>query len=839
MIRNTLLLLPLLAIVLLYFLQEGITVHSLKIGQYKMQGLYLKLDNKLTLKIEKLEIPKEKKQEGMKRIDAQLRTLKRVLTLFEYIELNSVHFTNDTYKVIYADETIYIDSNSYEIAGMITPQKGGMVATLPLIHLKKQDVTLQGEMTYGYSDERITFKGRYALPNLAGTLRAEIQDKKVTFLLKSQETGSISPLLDMLEIPEETRVWMDKKVRAKHYRLLSLKGMGSIGKEGLKLDVPAMRGEALLQDVTIKFDTKLRPVVAKEVNVRFHDDRLDFDLKDPYYHRKGISGSQAALLNLTGKGHSRLLLKLKFHSPYDKEMKKILAAYDVQIPLEQKKGTLRAEVKLDVDLGTEETKVEGRVFVSRGSMLLLGGAPLHFKGGEITFTRNRVALWHVSLYDSWFDAVLNGFMNLDTKKAKFKVDINHLQMGNKKETSIVIGNKKKVPLLLSYGEQVQLDLPSYRIRINTLKDGGIKITNTDIRPLLPFVKHLPLQLSSGKFTLRTKDYRRYDFSGEATWKHSYLYQKGGYLSQIPFVGTYQKERLKLSVLNGNLVYDSKQSSIGIKNINIDVKKMMALYGEKQRKSLNKLGAKGSNSMIRYDKYVLLTDHFNFSIRGKNTRFSASKDGDRVRIEKNGDSLFVHADKIKDKMLQALIHFNGLRGGRYSLELLGSIKGELRGVINVKGGAIESFKAYNDLIALLNTIPALMTLSDPGFSQKGYVVRNGKIAFRIIGDQVVFDSIYIDGKSSTIAGKGTVSLKSGKLDIDLAVRTAREVGKVLGSLPLVGYILFGKDKSMTTGVKIVGTLDHPKAKTHPVQEALIYPLELLKRTITSPAHIINQ
>jgi hypothetical protein len=209
------------------------------------------------------------------------------------------------------------------------------------------------------------------------------------------------------------------------------------------------------------------------------------------------------------------------------------------------------------------------------------------------------------------------------------------------------------------------------------------------------------------------------------------------------------------------------------------------------------------------------------------------------LEKNGNSLVVHANKIKDTMLKALIHFGGLQGGRYSLELLGNIKGEMKGVIDIKGGAIESFKAYNDLIALFNTIPALMTLSDPGFSKKGFVIRDGKIEFRVLKDSVVFDNIYLNGKSATIAGKGTVELDSGKLNIDLAVRTAREVGKVLGSLPLVGYILFGKDKSITTGVKITGTLDNPNAKTNPVQEALLYPLELIKRTVTSPAHIINK
>jgi len=804
-----------------------------------MQGLYLKLDNKLTLKIEKLEIPKEDSKGDLNTIDRHLREIKRVLTFFEYIELGSVRFTNDTYRIIYADDTIYVDSNAYEIAGMITPQKGGMIAKLPLIHIKKQQLILQGEMSYGYRSERVTFKGVYEIAGIKGEAHLQIQDHKVTFLLNSQETKHISQMLDMFEIPEGTRVWIDKKVQAKRYRLRSFRGSGTIGKEGFVPDFQTMHAEAVLQDVMIRFEDTLKPVLAKKVTIRFHDDRLDFDLDTPRYHKKDMTGSQVALLNLTGKEHARLLLKLKFHTLYDKEIDKILGAYDVNIPLQQKKGKMRATIDLDVDLDTVETKVEGRVFVSKNSVILLSGVPLHLGGGEITFTRNRVALWSVPLYESWFGGVVNGFINLSTQKAKFKVDIKRLLLGTKGESSVQIRNKKKVPLLLSYKDRIEFAFPSYHLKIEALKKGGIKIINKDIKPLLPFIKNLPLKLSSGKFTLGTRDYKNYAFSGKATWKRSYLYKKGGYISTVPFEGGYKNNTLKLNALNGNLAYDSKKSLIQIKNINIDAKKMLALYAGKKGKALKKLQVKGRNSMIRYGKYVLLTDAFELSVSGKNTTFTATKDGDRVRIEKNGNSLVVHANQIKDKMLKALIHFNGLHGGRYSLELLGNLKGELRGVIDIKGGAIESFKAYNDLIALFNTIPALVTLSDPGFSQKGYVVRSGKIEFRILSDKVVFDKIYIDGKSSTIAGKGTVALESGKLNIDLAVRTAREVGKVLGSLPLVGYILFGKDKSITTGVKIVGTLDNPEAKTHPVQEALLYPLELIKRTITSPAHIINQ
>ena len=774
----------------------------------------------------------------MNDVETLLLKVKKILTFFDYIELDAIHFTNDTYRMIYADDTIYIDSRSYEIAGMIHPLHGGLRATIPLIYIKKYNLTLHGELTYGYHTQKMTFRGRYKLLNIEGNLSVEIQDKEVDFLLDSEQTEDITKVLDMFPIPEKIRAWLDRKVKAKQYRLLSLRGKGVLTKQGFVLDVKRLKGRAVLDQVKVKYHPDLNPASIKQLTVRLHDDRLDFDLEAPSYQNKSIQGTQVALLHLSKKGKKRLLLKIKFHSRYDDEIAKLLAAYKVKLPLKQLKGKIRTEVNLDIDLKHKKVKVEGRALLSKGKMIV-GGTPLSMYGGEVTFSSKQVALWNIDLYDSWYRGIVNGFINLSTKRAKFKVDLKSLVLGDKENISLQIKNKKKIPVTMRYKQGVQFDIPAYSTRINGIKGGGIKITNNDLKALLPFIKGMPLQLKGGKLTLLAYKERGYDFQGKVEWKNSYLYQKGGYLSIVPFKGTYKKGKLSLSALNGKFLYESKKDLVKLNEINIDAKKMIGLYDSRGGKRLKKLKVQGRKSIIRYGKYVLLTDKFDLSISGKNTTFTAIKDGDSVRIEKNGNSLVAHANKIKDTMLRSLINFGGLQGGRYSLELLGDINGEMKGVIDIKGGAIESFKAYNDLIALFNTIPALMTLSDPGFSTKGFVVRDGKIVFRILPDKVVFDTIYLNGKSATIAGKGTVMLESGKLNIDLAIRTAREVGKVLGNLPIVGYILFGKDKSITTGVKITGTLEHPHAKTNPVQEALLYPLELIKRTVTSPAHIINQ
>jgi len=164
---------------------------------------------------------------------------------------------------------------------------------------------------------------------------------------------------------------------------------------------------------------------------------------------------------------------------------------------------------------------------------------------------------------------------------------------------------------------------------------------------------------------------------------------------------------------------------------------------------------------------------------------------------------------------------------------------MRGEIIVEGGVMKNFKAYNNTLAFINTIPALATLHKPGYSNEGFTITSGVVEYRMIKrTKIIFDSIYIKGDSATIVGKGELDLKNNTINIELGVQVARELGKVVGSIPLVGYILIGKDKSITVGLQITGSLDKPKVNVSAAKDILSYPLALIKRTIEAPQQFLS-
>ena len=91
------------------------------------------------------------------------------------------------------------------------------------------------------------------------------------------------------------------------------------------------------------------------------------------------------------------------------------------------------------------------------------------------------------------------------------------------------------------------------------------------------------------------------------------------------------------------------------------------------------------------------------------------------------------------------------------------------------------------------------------------------------------------KEVSIVGKGKVSIKKNKIDLDLNLKT--DLGSSISKIPLVGYILLGDD-TISVSLKVDGKLDNPKVKTKLVQDIVVAPLNIIKRTILLPYNLIT-
>lgn len=142
------------------------------------------------------------------------------------------------------------------------------------------------------------------------------------------------------------------------------------------------------------------------------------------------------------------------------------------------------------------------------------------------------------------------------------------------------------------------------------------------------------------------------------------------------------------------------------------------------------------------------------------------------------------------------------------------------------------------MAFLNTIPALATLKDPKFNEDGYEVQNGFIHFRRDKDILTFTQIKLKGYSADILGKGTYNIKTDSLDLKLQISALKDASKIIKNIPLIKDIILGKDNRIYTNVSIKGSLDKPEIKTYILEDTILLPVNIIKRTLQAPFKLLE-
>ncbi len=805
---------------------------------YQSEKLYLKLNQRLHLKIQRLVLPVSRTDQTSGDLKKELNLLHNILHYFDAIEAREIQVNGHSYQLLYLDRILRLKGGDYEVTGMLYDRGDSMEIQLPQVKILSKKVSLSGELHYRYRNGELRASGYYRVPDLNGAFRIERLGNRFSFWINSEATSSLHRLLGLVKLSPDAREWLLQRLSAQRYRLEYLQGQGRLDLKAGRIvpDLATLQGVARLRKVHLRFHDRLKPIEAPSARVLLQRGNLYFFLDKPRYGKHPISGSRAALLNLFAPHRLKLLLRLRYRGRVDWQILKILKTYGINVLIGQKEGKADAKVSIDIPLVQGRVRLRGIARLSPG-ILEYRKKLLHIGGGELAFTSRRLRLRSFKIRERFFRGSIDGSVDLKRRRGKLRLLVESLGQGL--PVPLLQMKKVQIPAEISWDEKKRsLKLPTLKSLLTVDAKGNLRFHIRDLTPWQPYLRGMLRLASGGDITIEGRAGKGWTISGRLNWEGSPFYLGSGPLRRFPFVMHITPGgQVEISALDGRLKYSSKEKVLQIRGLNIDAQKlqieMKKIEGGKSSGSLTVLGRK---SLIRYGPYVLLSDSYRLRKRGENLDFVGQLGQDRLNLSKRGKALKIWAEGIGDRMLHALIHFNGIRNGRYTLHVEGDPEKGYSGEILIRGGVLTGFKAYNSLIAMINTVPALMSFSSPGFSDKGFELKQGTILFTLKGDRLKLGRILLVGKSSTIAGQGNVNLADGRLNVELAIRTAREVGKAISSIPVVGYILFGKDKSLTAGVKITGTLQKPKIQTNPVGEALLYPLDLLRRTLTAPAHL---
>ena len=848
LLRNTLILFVVLFAALFIWLLVGIKFDTFKIADYHVDGLYIKLDKKLVLKADNVIIPQRKEDPSFSSVDESFDRVKYLLTFFQSIDLKTIVFNNNTLSLKFRDDYLKLTSNDYEIIGTVKREGKIIKATIPFLNLKKYQVAMNGKFTYDLDEDVLSTEGNFTHNDALGSFHVIKNGNEIEFALDSNTFEDLKSIIDKVPLMDAIRSWVVEKVQSNQYKLHTLTGKGRLEEEKFKIDFDSLKGEILFTDVKIHFKEGLSPVLAPSFLLSYEKGGLYFDLKEPTYEGISLEGSKVSILNLLNKD-TNLKLKIRAHTAFESKLKNILTAYDLELPLEQKSG--KAHLLFMADISLKSSYQDYFVNVDFDpSEIWLKKVKLSIEKGVVQYHKGVVSLKNLYLNDTHYEGNLSGTVHLHEQKADLTLDAKRLELGDESERFFVLKDQI-LPFELYYKDNLKVEIPTLKTKV--ISDvNETQIFLTDLSKIKPYLQEQSLIEQGGNVDISTKDFKTFTYSGVLKRLSCFIYERDNQCkSRVPFEGKVTPTDLDFYAFEKRFHYNQATSRVRIKNLNIDLEAFLSMTKKKaikleskkkgQAKKDKSLVILGKKSNLRYGEYSLLTDSYDIEVKPNgNIKAIGSSSDDIIKFSKKQELMLVQAYRIKDKTLHPLVNFKGLQHGRYTLKIWGDPEKTMTGEIIVEGGVMKDFKAYNNTLAFINTVPALASLKNPGYSKEGFTIEEGVAEYRMVKkDKIIFDSIYIKGASATIAGTGEIDMKNNTIKLDLAIQTAREIGKLVGSLPLVGYIITGKDKSATFGLEISGALDDPKVTTSPGGDILSLPLNILKRAIESPEYIINR
>lgn len=166
-------------------------------------------------------------------------------------------------------------------------------------------------------------------------------------------------------------------------------------------------------------------------------------------------------------------------------------------------------------------------------------------------------------------------------------------------------------------------------------------------------------------------------------------------------------------------------------------------------------------------------------------------------------------------------------------LLGSAKGKFE--FNSRNGVITRDKRLSRILEVVNFTEIVKgripDLRSQGFS---YDVINVQGEFE--NNMIIFNKIFMDGKTLDLLGKGTHDMEQNMLDLEFLAAPFKTVDTAIKRIPGVNYLMAGSLISIP--VRIKGNSNDPKVSIMSPSDISSNFLDFAERTIKSPVKLIQ-
>lgn len=819
---------------------HGINIESITLPKLKIRELYIKLDKKLIVEANQIEIQRESRAKNSTyEIYKLARYGKYLNQFFQMISLKNIKYENELVNILYKGDVFYLNSNYLTIdATLQKAEQGNLNIDLKQMILKDYGVELAGKVTLDLKKNIYNYSGKFDLLNINGELNLHTEKEKVYYQINTQTFSTLEPIMKYIEskvfIEPIISDWIYKNIVAKQYKLNNLEGMLNL--QTGNYFPTLMKGDATVKKATIKFNPNVTPALADEIGVKLEDNTLSFKLTNPAYKNKKIQVNDIYIYNLLTTNNG-IIVDINSTSLLDDSIQSILKAFNINIPIIQTSGTNDSNIVLDIKFLPYAINAKGD-FVVDNSSLNIKGVKFFTKHAKIKFDNNRVFLANSNLsYSNVFDINTTGVFKTDTQKYSGFFNVNSLQLGIKNKSLLQIRNLQNEPIDLTLKKNASIFTLG---GLDTTLSFSAEKNEISIEDLSKYKNFSPIMqdynISAGKVYVKTKKFQNFDASLQLNDIATPFYFQNKNVKNLDINISTKGEQIDAFTHDKKLrlLYD-KDFVLNIADLDILIDNMNAKSKTKNNILVN---GKNVNFKIKDFNSTILSDHFTLNLTPRGTNFISIYKNSQIGYENYNGKFSLEATKLNDVFINKALNSNIFKGGSFKITAKADPYAILEGKVFISNSTLMGSSIFNNLMAIINTIPSLILFKNPNFNENGYVIKDGEIDFKKINHIISFGKIELHGYNTDIYGAGYINLDKKDIDLDLQVKTLKNISNVVKSIPLIGYIVLGDDKSISTNIKVTGPLKDPQITTQMFKDSVMTPINIFKRAIEFPLKLFK-
>lgn len=439
-----------------------------------------------------------------------------------------------------------------------------------------------------------------------------------------------------------------------------------------------------------------------------------------------------------------------------------------------------------------------------------------------------------------------------------QTDLNGTYLFDDDEAGIVLKNLEMVPLHTTFHNidmdvkfsdaGYYVDFPELTLRYRP-KGRGWRIFLGDIGKVteyVPILKEHNLTNGSAEITSRNGK-MPYKIHADINYPYDILYENNRSQNHLNIHALVEKSSTYLSINNKidiniqkNVVIEAKDQAINLRGVLQFIRDHKNIKPNRSKHEHNvtvTVNATDSYFII-YEQSAVLYDAFKLDVspEGKYIAQLFYKDGSAQASYLN-NRFYLKGFNFNDTFMNRIFKQTGFEviGGTFDYSAKGTVD-DFIATNTVKNTTIKNYVVLTNILAVINTIPALASLSLPAYNAQGLSCKEMYMRARHINDEFVIQKAYIDSNQMYISADGNFSYYYDSVNGNAKVVLSTADG--ISEIPVLGYILMGNEKAITIDVDVTGKLSNPNVESDLAKSAILYPWNVIKRTVLSPLQLFE-